>query len=470
MSAARLVCSGGYLIIRKNTENVSRILRLYALSQNQTVYLHQLILASAGDAERLARMSLHFPHPYGSYRYSLRVAGWAILVGALAGSSSALFLWLLDLATLLHRAQPWLLWTLPAAGLLVGWLYAAHGRGVGRGNNFLLEEIHHPREAIPLRMVPFVLLGTLLTHLAGGSAGREGTAVQMGGSLADGVSRWFKLDTHCRRLMLFAGIAGGFGAVFGTPWAGAVFALEVVVISRLQWSAWLPVLLASFVGHYTCLAWGIAHTEYHGLAGTVLNFSWMALGKFILLGVSCGLMAQLYGRSTQLVQWGCGRLSPWAPLRPVIGGCLVIALVFLTGTRDFLGLGVTSATAGGASILASFAPTGMDTWAWLGKLVFTAITIGSGFKGGEVTPLFFVGAAWGHTAGIWAQEPVPLYAGLGFVAVFAAAAKTPLACAIMAGELFGWQFLIPAAVVCEFAFLCSGKSSIYTSQRHHRQV
>ena len=157
---------------------------------------------------------------FTSLRHALRAAAWAVVVGILTGTASALFLWSLDEITSIHRAHGWLLWTLPALGLLVGWIYEKHGKGAGRGNNFLLEEIHHPREAVPLRMVPFVLLGTLLTHLAGGSAGREGTAVQMGGSLADGVSRWADVDARTRRLLLFAGIAGGFGAVFGTPWAG----------------------------------------------------------------------------------------------------------------------------------------------------------------------------------------------------------------------------------------------------------
>ena len=224
-------------------------------------------------------------------------------------------------------------------------------------------------------------------------------------------------------------------------------------------------LVASFVGHYTCLAWGIKHTEYHNLTSTI-PFTWLSLGKLLLLGISCGLVAQIYARSTHLVQWICGKLAPVAHWRPVIGGFAVIALVYLWGTRDFPGLGVTSAVPGGASIMASFSPDPMNPSAWLGKLIFTAVTIGSGFKGGEVTPLFFIGAAWGNATGVWTHGPTEFYAALGFVAVFAAAAKTPLACAIMAGELFGWHMLVPAAVTCELAFLASGKAGIYASQRH----
>jgi H+/Cl- antiporter ClcA len=247
-----------------------------------------------------------------------------------------------------------------------------------------------------------------------------------------------------------------------------VFALEVVVVSRLQWSAWLPVLVASFAGHYACLGWGIHHTDYQSLMGAKVEISLLSLGKFALVGLIAGLVAQGYARLTHGIQVVGTKLFKWPPWRPFAGGCLVIALVYLLETRDFLGLGVTNPAPDGASILASFHENGMSPWAWFWKLLFTAITIGSGFKGGEVTPLFFIGAALGHTTGLTLQAPVPLFAALGFVAVFAGAAKTPLACAVMAGELFGWHLLVPAAIACEIAFLASGRPGIYSSQRHYR--
>ncbi len=398
-------------------------------------------------------------------RGSAVATGWAVLVGGLSGTASALFLWLLDAATAAHWAAPWLLWTLPVVGWLVSFSYAQWGAGTERGTDWLLGEIVEAREPVPIRMAPLVLLGTLLTHLAGGSAGREGTAVQMGGSLAEACSRWLGVAPAVRRWLLRAGLAGGFGAVFGTPWAGAVFALEVVA-GHGGWQAMGPVLAASFVGHETCLAWGTVHTDYAGLAGELGEFSGGWWLRLVIAGVVFGGVAQGYVRLTQWIKTTATRLCPAPTWRAAAGGALIIGLVYLCGTREFLGLGVRSGPAGGASILACFAPAGVGAWAWAGKLLFTAITLGTGFKGGEVTPLFFVGAALGQALGVWLGIAPPLLAALGMVAVFGAAAKTPWACTVMAGELFGWALVGPAVVACHLARWASGARGIYSTAPH----
>ncbi len=397
----------------------------------------------------------------------------ALPVAVVTGTATAFFLWALDEVTAWHWAHPEALWGLPLVGLLTGWIYQRVGRGAEGGNQLLLEAMHEPGTEVPLRMAPLVLVGTLATHLAGGSAGREGTAVQMGGSLASGLARWLRVVGEQRRLMLMSGVAAGFGAVFGTPWTGALFAMEVLVIGRVQYAAALPLLVASGVGDAVCLAWGAEHTVFRleGVANGGGNlFGGLLLGKVALAGLAFGLVGRGFAELTHGVQRWLARWVQFAPWRPMLGGIAVLGLVWLVGTRDYLGLGVEAGPGGMVSISAAFESAGVGLWSWLGKMVFTAVTVGSGFKGGEVTPLFFMGATLGHGLGQLLQEPVGLFAALGFVAVFAGAAKTPWACTLMGIEIFGGAYALHFGLACWVAFYASGRVGIYRAQRLARQT
>nr|WP_221305346.1 voltage-gated chloride channel family protein [Prosthecobacter dejongeii] len=409
------------------------------------------------------------PSPLTDVALLLRWALLAVPVGLVGGSASALFLWALDWVTRTHATHPELIWGLPVGGVWVGWLYHRFGKGSERGNNLLMDEIHQPGGGVPARMAPLVLLGTLVTHLLGGSAGREGTAVQMGGSLAGLLARWFRVRPENQRLMLMSGIAAGFGAVFGTPLTGAIFAMEVLVMGRLNYEALIPVLVASLVGDVTCTAWGIHHTLYHlevsPEAGLRAPLEWLLLAKVGLAAIAFGLMARFFAALTHSLQRGMAQLVSYPPLRPAVGGLVVIGLVYLLGTRDYLGLGVEANRAGGVSIVSSFETGGVTPWSWLWKTLFTLVTLGSGFKGGEVTPLFFIGSTLGHQLGLLFQEPVALFAALGFIAVFAGAANTPLACTIMGIELFGAHYSVYFGVACFVAYFFSGHSGIYSAQK-----
>jgi H+/Cl- antiporter ClcA len=318
-------------------------------------------------------------------------------------------------------------------------------------------------------MAPLVLAGTLATHLCGGSAGREGTAVQMGGSLANAYARLCRIGPENIRVLLMAGIAAGFGSVFGTPLTGAIFALEVLVVGRMQYDALIPVLVASVVGDLTCSAWGIHHALYHidvtEIAGTFHLANGILLGKIVLAAIAFGLASQFFSELTHAVKKQFAHFILYAPLRPAVGGFLVIALVYATGTRDYLGISVTSPDPGATTILSAFTAGGSTPWSWWWKLLFTVVTLGSGFKGGEVTPLFFIGATLGHTLATVLGAPIDLFAGLGFIAIFAGATNTPLACTMMGIELFGAQHAVYFAVACFVAYLFSGKSGIYSAQR-----
>lgn len=411
------------------------------------------------------------PHSLHVLRTLLIQTLLAMPVAVAAGSLTAFFLWSLDCVTEWHWRHPGLLWALPLAGLAVGILYHRWGRGADRGNNFILDEIHAPGGGVPLRMAPLVLLGTLVTHLFGGSAGREGTAVQMGGSLAGGLARWFRLAGENRRMMLMCGVAAGFGAVFGTPLAGAVFAIEVLFTGfrRLEAGKLVPLMAAGFVGDAVCMAWGAAHTTYHlpvpSNAGWFAAFDAVLLLKVAVAGAAFGLAARLFAALAHRLQQGFAWLASWPPLRPVLGGLLVIGLTMALGTRDYLGLGVHAPPGGTVSIVSAFHEGGAGPLSWFWKTMFTAITVASGFKGGEVTPLFFIGATLGNTMSEVLQGPAALFAAVGFIAVFAGAANTPFACIIMGIELFGAHYTAYFALACVTAFFCSGKSGIYLSQR-----
>jgi len=359
------------------------------------------------------------------------------------------------------------LFLLPLAGAFTAWAYGRYGKNAGGGNNLLLETIHRPGGGVPRRMAPFVLAGTLITHLFGGSAGREGTAVQMGGALAAAYAKLLRFAPEAVGTLLVAGVAAGFGAVFGTPLAGAVFAVEVLALGRPHPRDFLPALAASYTGDAVCRALGAHHTAYRIAPGPG-DFSPALFLKIALAGIAFGLAGRLFAETTHRLGDLLKKIPAGPPVRAAIGGLLVIGLVYLAGTRDYLGLGVSNPDPHGVSILSAFRDGGAHPWSWLWKLVFTAITLAAGFKGGEVTPLFFVGATLGNTLATLTGAPTDLFAGLGFLAVFAGAANTPVACAIMGAELFGPHYAVHFFLVCLIAYRCSGHGGIYHAQRIHR--
>lgn len=380
-----------------------------------------------------------------------------VLIGILTGSASALFLKGLDAVTAYRMEQPWLLYLLPLGGALVSFLYMKYGKNSGRGNNLILEQVRGGEETIPLRMAPLVLFGTLITHLFGGSAGREGTAVQMGGSLAEGVGRLIRIDAEDRKLLLMCGISGGFGSVFGTPLAGAIFGMEVIAIGLISHRALVPCFTASFVGNLTAASvWKVGHLHYD--MGQVPGLSGIVLLKVCFAAILFGLTARLFSELCHALKKGFTRLIPNPVLKTAAGGAAVIVLVFVVGTRDYLGLGIPL-------IQGSFGEEGVTPFAFLWKLLFTVVTLGAGFQGGEVTPLFAIGAALGSSLATLLHIYGPFLAALGFIGVFCGAANTPLACFIMGIELFGSEGAVYLMMVCIISYIFSGHTGIYSSQQ-----
>lgn len=389
-----------------------------------------------------------------------------LLMAAAVGSASAFFLWALDAVTLVRFANPGLLFLLPVGGLFVGALYQLYGRSASGGNNLLIDEIHQPGAGVPRRMAPLILLGTLVTHLCGGSAGREGTALQMGGGIAATFARLLKLDAAHVRILLMAGVAAGFGSIFGTPVAGAVFALEVLIVGRVQYDALIPCFFAAVLADWTCRAWGIGHTHYHvDVPAAASGIDFRLMGKVVLAAVAFGLASRLFSTLSHRLGDAFQTYIPRAELRPVVGGFLVIGLFFLAGSGDYLGLGVLGNRPDAVTLPALFSSTDIPASAWAWKLLFTVITLSAGFKGGEVTPLFFIGAALGNSLAFALGAPVDLFAALGFVAIFAGATNTPLASTFLGMELFGAGNGLYLATACLIAYRCSGSKGIYSAQR-----
>lgn len=373
-------------------------------------------------------------------------AGVSLVVGA-AGAG---FLHALDWVTHTFNEHRWLLFTLPVLGLLMVWIYDAPAKASAEGVKALIAQIKAPTAPLPASMAPAIVGTTLLSHLGGASVGREGTALQMGGALAGQFARWFTFDQEEHRTLLLCGVAAGFAAVFGTPIAAAIFALEFV--RRRSWAI-LPCLacgfLADFIGRKLFHA---THADYR--LPLPAEYSFSGLGAAIVLGLVCGLIARLY---LTLHRWNSAAKSLPNPYgRILFGGILFVGLVSFGHLYDFTGMGLHVIK---DSFFEPYWPTDFAL-----KFLLTFLCVSYGFRGGEVTPLFFVGATLGSASAALLSLPLSVCAALGFVGVFAGAGAVPLSCTVMACELFGFSIGGYALVTCGVSWLIAGRKGLYQAE------
>lgn len=392
---------------------------------------------------------------YSIFKYLFFWSFISAIVGLLVGSASSMLLLSLEWATNYRTDNLWIVWLLPIGGLVIGLLYHYFGDRAVKGNNLLLEEFHDPKKVLPLKMGVLVFVGTVITHLFGGSAGREGTAVQVGAAISDQFTKLFKFSNRNRKILITIGISAGFASVFGTPLAGAVFGLEVLVLGRMRYEAILPSFMAAIIADWAGHLWPVHHTDYHFDTTLIPEIDPLNLGLALIAGVCFGYAAMLFSTATHFFTDLSKRIK-YAPLRPVIGGIILATTFYLMDSTKFMGLGVDI-------IVSSFSES-LNPYDFLLKILFTAFTLGMGFKGGEVTPLFFIGAALGNAL-VWILPlPMPVLAAMGFVAVFSGATNTPIACTLMGIELFGAEMGVYVGIACVIAYLFSGHTGIYASQ------
>jgi Chloride channel protein EriC len=399
--------------------------------------------------ERLRRQCAHI------WLYLAALGKWAVLAavtGVCCGFAGSAFHVGVARATLLREANPWLLWCLPLAGLAIVALYRLTGTE-GQGTNEVIESVHLGR-GLPLLLIPAIFVSTLLTHLCGGSAGREGAALQMGGDIGRHVGVLMRMDDRDLRTATLCGMASFFSALFGTPLAATMFALMVVSVGIFYHAAFLPAFLASLISYGISLRLGVEPTRF---AVSVPDLSAGMLLRVAALGALCALVSILFCTVLQTA----GRLmekwisSPW--LRAAFGGFAVIALTLLCGTSDYNGAGmdvIAAAIERGRAMPAGF----------LLKILFTALTLGAGYKGGEVVPSFFIGATFGCAAGSLLGIPAGFSAAVGLAAVFCASVNCPVASMFLACELFGGDGLLYFALACGISYLLSGYRGLYSSQ------
>lgn len=387
-------------------------------------------------------------------RYPAVLGKWLAvggLIGGVGGVIGSAFHIGVDYATRIRTAHPWILYLLPLLGLVIAGLYRL-AKVEGKDTNAVIESVHFGKN-VPVLLVPVIFLSTVLTHLGGGSAGREGAALQIGGGIGFETGRLLHLGQKDLPLATLCGMSAVFSALFGTPLTATVFAMEVISVGVFYYAGLLPCLTAALVGYGVSLAMSVPPTRFT-VAAPGLNAWTMVL--VMLLAIGCGVVSILFCRGLQ----GSGRLAakllPNPFVRVFVGGLLVIALTLLVGSTDYNGAGM--------SVVEQAVGGHVSGWAWILKLLFTAVTIGFGFKGGEVVPSFFVGAAFGCLLGGFLGLPAGFGAAIGLVAVFCGAVNCPIASVLLSVEIFGIGGLLYFAMACAISYLLSGYCGLYSSQ------
>ena len=376
----------------------------------------------------------------------------AAVTGTCCGVVGALFHIGVHHATALREEHFWLLWCLPLAGLVIVGFYKLT-KTEGMGTNDILDAVHLGKP-LSIWLLPAIFLGTVLTHLCGGSAGREGAALQMGGTIGFHTGRLFHLDDRDMRTATMAGMAAFFTALFGTPLTATVFAIVVISIGVMYHAAFIPCLASSLVAYWVSMAMGVEPTRF---TVEMMAPEGVMMLRVAALGVLCALVSVLFCSVIHLAEHQLKHRIPNPWLRAVLGGLAVIAMTYLVGSGDYNGAGmevITAAVERGTAHPAAF----------LLKLLFTAVTLGAGFKGGEVVPSFFVGATFGCVAGPLLGIPAGPAAALGLAAVFCGATNCPIASIFLSIELFGDGGLLYFAIICGISYMLSGYSGLYSSQ------
>ncbi|OON87164.1 chloride channel protein [Oribacterium sp. C9] len=396
-----------------------------------------------------------------TYHNTLVTLKWMMfgaVSGVLVGTVSSYFAKAISLATAFRTSHPYILFLLPLAGVFIVFFYAVLGAKTPKGTNLVLEAIHNGQR-VPLRMTPLIIVSTVVTHLFGGSAGREGAALQVGGSLGNALGRLLRFSEKDRRRTIMCGMSASFSALFGTPLAATIMPIEVSTVGIMYYSALAPCAIAALTARKIADIINPG-SETTMVLSDVIEFSWETGAYTILFAVLCSLVAILFCTTLHETKKFAKNAVKNSYLRAVLTGALVIVMTLIVGSQVYNG-------AGSDIIAACINNPGFQIvpYAFLLKILFTAVTLSGGFQGGEIVPSLFIGATFGHAiAGICHISPM-MGAALGAVFVFCGVTNCPVASILIGFELFGFGMSSYVLLGVAVTYLFSGNYSLYGSQK-----
>ncbi len=391
-----------------------------------------------------------------TFKYIKPFVKWlffAILVGIIGGVIGAFFHKCLEIATKTREANLWLILFLPLAGLLITLLYSAFKNKGNLNTNRVLEAVETD-ERVPFSLSPLIFISTLITHLFGGSAGREGAALQLGGSLGYNIGKLFKLSKNDRRIIVMVGMSSFFSAMFGAPLTAAIFSLEVIRVGYVRHCGFLPCIMSAIVAYEISKLFGTCGirflVDFPGVTPEILV-------KIIILSVLCAIIGILFCVAIRGVSFYMHKFFRNPYIRTIVGSLIIVGLTMILKTTDYNGAGM--------HMISQAMEGTTKTWAFAYKIIFTAITIAAGFKGGEIVPTLFIGSTFGCIMGPVIGLDASFAASIGFVAMFCGVVNCPFASVALALEVFGADGITVYALACAVSFMMSGNFSIYKSQK-----
>lgn len=376
----------------------------------------------------------------------------AIVVGAVGGLVGTAFHKSVDYVTEVRHDNSWLIFLLPVGGLIIVALYKLCK--MNAGTNRVIESVRTDKK-VPVLMAPLIFISTVITHLLGGSAGREGAALQLGGSIGYQFGRIFKLDEKDMHLIVMLGMSGVFAALFGTPLTATFFALEVISVGVIYYVALVPCIFSSVVAYNIALAFGVSPVKFDNVV--MQQFSAEILVKVVVLAILCALVSICFCSAIKYFDKFTEQKVPNAYIRAFAGGCIIVLLSLAVGSHDYNGAGM--------EIISEAMEGNAVPYAFVLKIIFTVVTISAGFKGGEIVPTFFIGSTFGCVVGgLLGLEP-SFGAAIGFVALFCGVVNCPVASIMLALEVFGAGSIMIFAIVCGVSYMMSGYYGLYSSQK-----
>lgn len=392
-----------------------------------------------------------------SYNYIKTLFKWMVIascVGLIGGAVGSVFHLSIDYVTEFRTGAPWIVYFLPVGGVIIAFIYHIFRSKGNIDTNRVLEAASTDKN-VPVVMVPLIFAGTVITHLLGGSAGREGAALQLGGGIGYNFGKLVKLKKRDMHIVVLAGMSGVFAALFGTPLTAAIFALEVVAVGRIYYAALLPCTISAVISFLVAGGFGVSPIRFDEVVFPAISAG-IIIKSVVIAGV-CALCSILFCVTIKRCEGYAAKLFKNNYIRAAVGGTLIVLFTLIIGTRDYNGAGM--------DVIAKALSGNARPEAFLLKIVFTAITISAGFKGGEIVPALFIGSTLGCTLGTVLGIDPSLAASLGFVALFCGVVNCPIASIMLSVEVFGAEGLLIFAIVCGVSYMLSGYFGLYKSQR-----